>query len=108
MLFQITESIGLSKDLATFVNLRIKETENAARLESLHQKIDNQIPENSDMGPFSNLRITAPRRKLLYDGPLTLTSRTGGLGKCCGYCGRIPLPLNWGLEELKVNFVGQQ
>ncbi|KAL5271493.1 hypothetical protein ACHWQZ_G001937 [Mnemiopsis leidyi] len=70
---KINDAIKLAKDLACFVNLRIRETENANRLERLQKSIDNQIPEEMErMGHLHNVRINAPHRKLMFDGPLTL------------------------------------
>ncbi|XP_063689337.1 rho guanine nucleotide exchange factor 11-like isoform X5 [Bolinopsis microptera] len=70
---KLSENIKLAKDLACFVNLRIRETENANRLERLQKSIDNQIPEEmKGMGHLHNMRINAPHRKLMFDGTLTL------------------------------------
>ena len=48
---KLPDAIKLAKDVACFVNLRIRETENANRLERLQKSIDNQIePEMETMG----------------------------------------------------------
>ena len=73
-----------NQDLACFVNLRIRETENANRLERLQKSIDNQIPE--EMERMGHLHVSYIFKQDFY---FTFTCESSFSSEISHFCLRI-------------------